>query len=95
MPETGRSRGDLMQFADLGLRLALTVALFSYAGYKLDAWLSTGPWLLIALALAGVAGGMYSVIAGVARWQDSRPPHSKAAGRRPAEPREGGRDEQP
>ncbi len=57
-----------MQFADLGLRLAVTVALFTYAGYRLDRWLGTGPWLLIALCFVGVTGGMLSVVRGVNRW---------------------------
>jgi F0F1-type ATP synthase assembly protein I len=70
MPEPSPKRGsDLMQFADLGLRLALAVAVFTYAGYRLDAWLSTSPWFLIALCFAGVAGGMVSVVRGVNRWQ--------------------------
>ena len=58
-----------MQFADLGIRLALSVAVFTYAGYRLDAWLSTSPWFLIALCFVGVAGGMVSVVRGVNRWQ--------------------------
>jgi F0F1-type ATP synthase assembly protein I len=58
-----------MQFADLGMRLAVAVAVFSYAGYRLDAWLSTSPWFLITLCFAGVAGGMVSVVRGVNRWQ--------------------------
>lgn len=70
MPEASPKRGsDLMQFADLGIRLALSVAVFTYAGYRLDAWLSTSPWLLIALCFVGVAGGMVSVVRGVNRWQ--------------------------
>ena len=69
MPEPGTKRGsDLMQFADLGMRLALAVAVFTYAGYRLDAWLSTSPWFLIALCFAGVGGGMVSVVRGVNRW---------------------------
>jgi len=66
----GRKPGsDLGQFADLGMRLAIVTAVFTFAGYKLDEWLSTGPWLLIVMCFVGVTGGMMSVIRGVNRWQ--------------------------
>ena len=69
MSEPARPPGtDLMQFAAVGLQLALTVALFTYLGYKLDEWLSTGPWLLITMAFVGVTGGMISVIRRVNSW---------------------------
>ena len=77
-----------MQFADLGMRLAAAVAVFTYAGYRLDQWLGTGPWLLIALCFVGVTGGMLSVVRGVNRWSAEQ----KAA-RRPPDLPGGGPDD--
>ncbi len=64
-----KRNNDIMQFADLGMRLALSTAVFTYAGYRLDGWLSTAPWLLITFCFVGVTGGMVSVVSGVNRWQ--------------------------
>ena len=70
MPESSpKSNSELMQFADLGLRLAVVVAVFTYAGYQLDSWLSTAPWFLIVFCFTGVTAGMMSVVRGVNRWQ--------------------------
>lgn len=40
--------------------MAVTIVLFMYAGYRLDAWLETGPWLFTAGSLVGVAVAFYS-----------------------------------
>jgi F0F1-type ATP synthase assembly protein I len=54
-----------MRFADLGIRLAVIAALFSYGGHRLDQWLDTGPWLLLTGCLLGFGGGMWSVVSAV------------------------------
>ncbi|MCB9899205.1 MAG: AtpZ/AtpI family protein [Planctomycetes bacterium] len=72
---TGPRRGnssDLLKYADLGTRLALLAALFSYGGYQLDQWLQTGPIFLLVGALLGMGAGMYSVVMAVDGWGSRR-----------------------
>jgi F0F1-type ATP synthase assembly protein I len=90
-PEPGRKgSSNIMQLADLGLRLALSVALATFAGLKLDQWFDTSPWLLILCSLLGVVAGMVSTIRGVGRWQSAadRDKHAEPGG-----PSKGSRDE--
>ena len=42
-----------------GLALFASVAAFCGAGWLLDRWLGTDPWLLIAGIVLGSAGGLY------------------------------------
>jgi len=48
------------QLTSLGFEMALPVVLFMYAGYRLDGWLDTEPWLMSLAALMGVSVGFYS-----------------------------------
>lgn len=56
-----------MQASDLGIRLALVMLVFTYGGYRLDAWLSTSPLLLILGVFVGLGGGMWSAVRSVDR----------------------------
>lgn len=49
-------------FFTLGLQLALAVIVFFFLGRWLDARLGTSPWLMIAGAAVGIAGGMIHFI---------------------------------
>ena len=40
----------------LGWQIASTLIAFTLGGYALDAWLGTGPWLLLTGALLGMIG---------------------------------------
>jgi len=51
----------LRRFADLGLRMAAAILLFTYLGHRLDEWLDTRPVFLLVLGFLGLAGGMASV----------------------------------
>jgi F0F1-type ATP synthase assembly protein I len=46
----------------LGLELAVTVAVGGGAGYWLDSWLGSGPWLAVVGAAAGMVLAMYYLI---------------------------------
>jgi len=65
-PRSGPAQ--LLQFADLGMRLAVCIAGLTYGGYALDEWLDLSPIFLITGALLGMAAGMWSVISTVERW---------------------------
>lgn len=68
MPEARRAWvGDLARFAGLGVQLAIWVVVLGAAGYLLDRWLTTRPWLMIVGALAGAARGMWDIVRTVSR----------------------------
>ena len=52
---------DLGQLSGYGLGWALTVALFAWAGIKLDEWLGTSPVMVLVGTLGGIGAGMVTV----------------------------------
>lgn len=48
--------------AQIGLELAAAVLAGFWVGYRLDAKFGTAPWLMLAGAAAGLAGGFYLVM---------------------------------
>ena len=46
----------------VGFEVALPVLLLLFAGYKLDGWLGTRPWLLIIGAFLGMIVGFYNLV---------------------------------
>ena len=58
-----------MAAAHLGLTVCLTALLLAGAGYLLDRWLTTSPWLMLVGALTGAAMGMYYVVRAVDQMQ--------------------------
>jgi len=50
------------RFASLGLEMGVAVAIGAGAGYLLDRWLGTKPWLLLVFLLLGIAAGFKGVI---------------------------------
>ncbi|MCK5915876.1 MAG: AtpZ/AtpI family protein [Deltaproteobacteria bacterium] len=47
----------MSRYSTVGLELGFSVAIGVVAGYYLDQWLDTAPWLTIFLLLCGVAAG--------------------------------------
>jgi len=45
---------------DIGLEMAVPLALLLFAGYKADAWWGTDPWLKLLGALLGMVVGFYN-----------------------------------
>lgn len=50
-----------MSFFGLGIEIAVPVALFGYVGHRLDRWLETEPWLLLAGLTLGMALSFYTL----------------------------------
>ena len=48
---------DLMGAGTLGIELVVSVLIGAGAGYLLDRWLGTEPWILIAGAIVGAIAG--------------------------------------
>ena len=65
--ETERQRviRELGRYTGLGLTWALSVLLFLLIGYWLDGRLGTLPWLTVAGAFLGAAGGFLSLYRGL------------------------------
>ena len=49
-------------YAGYGLQFAIIIGLFALAGWKLDAWLGTEPWLLLLAVMLGFIGGTVSLV---------------------------------
>ena len=53
----GKQDSSWMMGLSLGLELAVSVALFSFLGYKADGFFHTAPWFLaVGAALGGIVG---------------------------------------
>lgn len=53
-----RRVGLYFALAQVGLEMVVPIV----AGILLDHWLATGPWLLVAGAVLGLAGGLYHLV---------------------------------
>lgn len=56
-----QEKENYWNYAQIGLELAAAVLLGFWAGYRLDKKLGTAPWLMLAGAAGGMAGGFYLV----------------------------------
>ena len=63
--ETNLSRNESTIFASYGLVGA--ILLFGAAGYLLDRWLDTSPWLLLVALLTALAIGFFGLLRAVRR----------------------------
>ena len=63
--ERQRVLREVGRFTGFGLAWALSVLIFLLGGYWLDQRLGTLPWLTIAGAFMGAAGGFISLVRGV------------------------------
>ncbi len=59
-PRAGAA-SELYRYSGLGLTFAGTIGAFALAGYWLDRWLGSGPWILIVGVFLGFALGLYSM----------------------------------
>lgn len=57
-------------YAQIGLELAVAVLAGFWGGYWLDKKLGSAPWLMLAGAAAGLAGGFYLVVRELFRKED-------------------------
>lgn len=56
-PKFKKVFNQVSRYSTVGLELGFSVAIGVLAGYYLDRWLGTSPWLTIFLLLCGVAAG--------------------------------------
>ena len=56
-PEVMRAIGPYM---NIGWMFVVSMLLFTYGGYKADAYFGTEPWLMVVGALVGMAVGFYN-----------------------------------
>ncbi len=73
--ERSRVLRELGRYSGLGLTWALSVLLFLLIGYWLDGRLGTLPWLTMAGAFLGAAGGFLSLYK--ALMSGTRPPGAR------------------
>lgn len=56
-PSGGPPRGTPLALAGIGIELALYLGVGAYAGYVVDGWLGTWPWMFLVGSVAGMAAG--------------------------------------
>ena len=59
--------GQIGPYLGIGLEFALYLLIFFFLGYYLDGRWGTGPWLMLAGAAVGFAGGLYSLFKTLSR----------------------------
>ena len=58
----GDGKGDYLQWTGIGMEICGVLAIFCYAGYRLDEAWHTSPWLLISGFFVGFIGMFYLII---------------------------------
>ena len=56
-PKFKKVFSQVSRYSTIGLELGFSIAIGVLAGYYLDRWLGTSPWLTIFLLLCGVVAG--------------------------------------
>jgi len=63
----GRSAYNALNASSVGLELGISVAIGLLAGYYLDKWLGTTPWMLLLWLLIGLVAGFRGVFRAINR----------------------------
>ncbi|MHC4845476.1 MAG: AtpZ/AtpI family protein [Planctomycetota bacterium] len=63
---------EVGRYLDLGVRMFVFLALFTFAGYGLDQWLSSYPLWLVVGAIVGAGAGMTHVVVSVLKESPGR-----------------------
>ncbi|MEA1923829.1 MAG: AtpZ/AtpI family protein [Pseudomonadota bacterium] len=72
-PQFKKVFNQVSRYSTVGLELGFSIAIGVAAGYYLDQWLDTSPWLTIFLLLCGVAAGfkrIYQALKSLEREQE-------------------------
>ena len=72
-PQFKKVFNKVSRYSTVGLELGFSIAIGVAAGYYLDQWLDTSPWLTIFLLLCGVAAGfkrIYQALKSLEREQE-------------------------
>lgn len=64
---TGKRVYNALSASSIGLELGLSVAIGMLAGYYLDKWLGTTPWMLLLWMVFGLVAGFRGVFRAIAR----------------------------
>lgn len=59
VPGTGPPGASPLALAGIGIELALYVAICGGAGYMVDRWLGTEPWIFLVGSALGMVAGFY------------------------------------
>ena len=63
---------NFARYSTLGIQFGVTLWVFGWLGVKLDAWLGSAPWGMLALGALGFTAGMYALIRGARRHEKKR-----------------------
>jgi len=73
-PGTGGEMTGLGRAARLGTEFIAAILVGAVAGYLLDRWLNTSPWLLLVLLLVGFAAGVLNMVRAAGEMNRASPP---------------------
>jgi F0F1-type ATP synthase assembly protein I len=61
-PQQNKDRQEYGRWLGFGIEFCGVIGVFCYMGYKLDEFLHTSPWLLLAGFFVGFAGMLYTIV---------------------------------
>jgi len=68
------------RYADIGLKFAATIGVFTYAGYWADTNWGTRPWLMVAGVFLGFGLALYSMLAKIGNLSSTaEPPETESS----------------
>ena len=73
-PGSGGEMTGMGRAARLGTEFIAAILVGAVAGYLLDRWLNTSPWLLLVLLLIGFAAGVLNVVRSAESMNRAAPP---------------------
>jgi ATP synthase protein I len=74
VPRAGGEMTGLGRAARLGTEFIAAILVGAVAGYLLDRWLNTSPWLMLVLLLVGFAAGVLNVVRAAGDMNRASPP---------------------
>jgi ATP synthase protein I len=73
-PRVGREMTGMGRGMRLGTEFIAAILVGAVAGYLLDRWLNTAPWLMLVMLLVGFAAGVLNVVRAAESMNRASPP---------------------
>lgn len=73
-PQLGREMTGMGRAMRLGTEFIAAILVGAVAGYLLDQWLNTAPWIMLVMLLVGFAAGVLNVVRAADQMNRASPP---------------------
>jgi len=74
VPQVGRDMTGMGRAMRLGTEFIAAILVGAVAGYLLDQWLKTSPWIMLVMLLVGFAAGVLNVVRAADQMNRASPP---------------------